>query len=145
MAARVAATPTIGSFFPRRRPQSILTKLRTAPIFPGDVLVDALPTLTDSFVDASGQRVVTTPALFYHVPQRKALLATGRLDQLESVGRQSPSLIGFAFNNRLLVGGLGGEPQSTPARSTRSATRLKRTSRCCWTPTACLTFSRRSS
>ena len=33
-----------GNFFPRRRPQSILTKLRTAPIFPGDALVDALPT-----------------------------------------------------------------------------------------------------
>jgi hypothetical protein len=103
-----------GNFFPRRRPQSILIKLRTAPIFPGDVLVDALPTLTDIFVDASGQRVVTTPALFYHVPQPKALLATGRLDQLDSVGRQSPSMIGFAFNNRLLLGGLGGELQSTP-------------------------------
>jgi hypothetical protein len=103
-----------GNFFPRRRPQSILTKLRTKPIFPGDVLVDALPTLTDIFVDSSGQRVVTTPALFYHNPQPQALLATGRLDQLDSVARQSPSLIGFAFSNRLLLGGLGGEPQSTP-------------------------------
>jgi hypothetical protein len=103
-----------GNFFPRRRPQSILTKLRTEPIFTGDALVDALPTLTDIFVDASGQRVVTTPALFYHNPQPQALLATGRLDQLDSVARQSPSLIGFAFNNRLLLGGLGGEPQATP-------------------------------
>jgi Di-haem cytochrome c peroxidase len=103
-----------GNFFPRRRPQSILTKLRTEPIFPGDALVDALPTLTDIFVDASGQRVVTTPALFYHDPQPKALLATGRLDELDSVGRQSPSLIGFAFNNRLLFGGIGGELPATP-------------------------------
>jgi len=31
-----------GNFFTRRRTQSILTKLRTAPIFPGDTLVDAL-------------------------------------------------------------------------------------------------------
>ena len=103
-----------GNFFPRRRPQSILTKLRNQPIFPGDALVDALPTLADIFIDASGQRVVTSPALFYHDPQPTALLATGRLDQLDSVGRQAPSLIGFAFNNRLLFGGIGGEVQSTP-------------------------------
>jgi cytochrome c peroxidase len=101
-----------GNFFPRRRPQSILTKQRTEPIFAGDALVDALPTLTD--VDlVGGQRVVTTPAAFYHQPPPEHLLATGRLDELDCVGRQSPSLIGFAFNNRLLFGGLGGEPQST--------------------------------
>ena len=103
-----------GNFFPRRRPQSILTQLRNAPIFPGDALVDALPTLTDIYIDANGQRTVTTPALFYHQPQPQALLATGRLDQLDSVGRQAMSVIGFAFNNRLLFGGLGGEAGSTP-------------------------------
>src|SRR6516225_7764821 len=103
-----------GNFFPRRRPQSILTKQRTEPIFPGDVLVDALPTLTDIYIDASGQRVVTTPALFYHVPQPTTLLETGRLDELDSVGRKSMSMSGFAFNNRLLFGGIGGEAQSTP-------------------------------
>jgi mono/diheme cytochrome c family protein len=103
-----------GNFFPRRRPQSILNKLRTQPIFPGDALADALPTLTDIFIDASGQRVITTPALFYHDPKPTALLATGRLDQLDSVGRQAPGLIGFAFNNRLLFGGIGGEVPSTP-------------------------------
>lgn len=101
-----------GKFVPRRRTQSILTKLRPNPIFPGDTLVDALPTLTD--VDMiGGQRVVTTPAPFYHQPPPEALLATGRLDELDSVGRLSMSVIGFAFNNRLLFGGLGGEPQST--------------------------------
>ena len=103
-----------GNFVVRRRPQTILTKLRSAPIFPGDALVDALPTLGDIFIDASGQRVVTTPALFYHTPAPKALLATGRLDQLDSVGRQAPSMIGFAFNNRLLFGGIGGEVPATP-------------------------------
>ena len=56
-----------GNFVPRRRPQSILTRLRTAPIFPGDALVDALPTLADVF-SVGGQRVVTTPARFYHLP-----------------------------------------------------------------------------
>lgn len=106
-------TDVYGRFFPRRRAQTILTKLRTQPIFPGDTLVDALPTLTDIFIDASGQRVVTTPALFYHDPKPKALLASGRLDELDSVGRQSPSMIGFAFNNRLLFGGIGGETPST--------------------------------
>lgn len=102
-----------GNFFPRRRPQSILTKQRTEPIFPGDELVDALPTLTD--VDSiDGVRTVTTPAPFYHQPPPSALLETGRLDELDSVGRESPGLIGFAFNNRLLLGGFAGEPQSTP-------------------------------
>ncbi len=103
-----------GNFVPRRRPQAILTKLRAEPLFPGDAMVDALPTLTDIFIDAGGQRVVTTPALFYHAPSPLALLATGRLDELDSVGRLSPSMVGFAFNNRLLFGGFAGEPQSTP-------------------------------
>src|SRR5215470_3791324 len=92
-----------GNFIPRRRPQSILTKQRTAPIFPGDTLVDALPTLTD--IDLiNGRKVVTTPAPFHHSPMPQALLATGRLDELDSVARLSPSLVGFAFNNRLLLG-----------------------------------------
>lgn len=107
-------TDARGHFFPRRRVQSILTKLRSQPIFPGDALVDALPTLTDIFIDANGQRVVTTPALFYHDPKPKTLIASGRLDELDSVGRQSPGMIGFGFNNRLLFFGIGGEPQSTP-------------------------------
>jgi len=108
-----------GDFFPRRRPQSILTKLllppyqRTAPIFPGDTLVDALPTLTDIYT-VGGQREVTTPARFFHLPPVDALVATGRLDQLDSVARMSMAMVGFAFNNRLLFGGFAGEPQSTP-------------------------------
>ena len=110
-------TDASGNFFPRRRPMATLTKLRAQPLFPGDTLVDSLPTLTDIY-SVNGQQIVTTPALFYHnnppAPGTTvSLLRTGRLDQLDSVGRQSPSLVGFAFNNRLLFGGLGGEPQTT--------------------------------
>lgn len=110
-------TDADGNFIPRRRPMASLTKLRTQPLFPGDALVDALPTLTDVY-SVNGQQVITTPALFYHNNPPAAgttisLMRTGRLDELDSVGRQSPSMVGFAFNNRLLFGGLGGEPQST--------------------------------
>ncbi len=105
-------TDETGKFIVRRRPQEILTKLRSAPIFAGDALVDGLPTLTD--IDLiGGRRVVTTPANFAHQPPPEALLATGRLDELDSVGRMSMSVIGFAFNNRLLFGGFGGEPPAT--------------------------------
>lgn len=105
-------TDAQGKFIPRRRPQSILTAQRSTPIFAGDTLADALPTLTD--VDLfRGQRIVTVPAPFYHQPPPEALIATGRLDELDSVGRQSPALVGSGFNNRLLLGGFAGEPQST--------------------------------
>lgn len=102
-----------GNFIPRRRPQSNLTKLRNTPIFPGDALVDALPTLADIF-SIGGIRAVSSPARFYHLPPVDGLVQSGRLDELDSVGRQSPSMIGFAFNNRLLFGGLGGETPSVP-------------------------------
>jgi hypothetical protein len=97
-----------GTFIPRRRPQSILTKVREAPLFPGDALVDALPTLTDIY-SVDGQLEVATPARAVKMPAPDALVATGRLDELDSVARQSPSMIGFAFNNRLLLGGFAGE------------------------------------
>jgi len=106
-----------GTFFPRRRPQSSLVKLRTTPLFPDDVLVDAIPTLTDIWLNNNNE-MVTTPAYYYHLANpndpNQALLATGRLDQLDSVARLSMSMVGFAFNNRLLFGGFAGEPQSTP-------------------------------
>jgi cytochrome c peroxidase len=111
-------TDANGNFIPRRRAMASLTKVRSQPLFPGDALVDALPTLTDVFT-VNGEQNVTTPALFYHnnPPAQGttlSLIKTGRLDELDSVGRQSPSLVGFAFNNRLLFGGFGGEPQTTP-------------------------------
>jgi hypothetical protein len=107
-------TDASGTFFPRRRPMASLIKLRAQPLFPGDALVDALPTLADIFV-LKGERIVTTPALFYHnlTEPTLGLLQTGRLDQLDSVGRLSPSMVGFAFNNRLLFGGFAGEPHTT--------------------------------
>ena len=121
-------TDAQGNFIPRRRPQEALPKLRTTPLFNGDTLVDALPTLTDIWDNTNGENpgypaglVVTTPAYFYHLsPADQAsatsqnLIATGRLDQLDGVARLSMNLVGFAFNNRLLFGGFAGEPQSTP-------------------------------
>jgi hypothetical protein len=35
-------------------------------------------------------------------------------DALDSVARNAPSVIGAAFNNRLLMGGFAGEPDSAP-------------------------------
>jgi hypothetical protein len=102
-----------GNFIVRRRTQDILVKKRTSPIFPGDTLVDALPTLTD-IAQIGGQPVVGTPAPFYHEPFPQALLATGRLDELDSVGRKSMSVIGLAFNTRLLFGGFAGEDPALP-------------------------------
>ncbi len=120
-------TDAQGNFIPRRRPQEALPKLRTTPLFSGDTLVDSLPTLTDIWNNNTGQYgnpaglVVTTPAYYYHLsaadqasPTNQTLIATGRLDQLDSVARLSMGLVGFAFNNRLLFGGFGGEPPSTP-------------------------------
>ena len=107
-------TDANGNFFPRRRPQLILPKIRTEPLFSGDVLADSFATLTDIDIDSNGNRVVATPSLFYHTPPPRALLATGRLDDLDSVARTSMNLVGFAFNTRLLFGGFAGEPPSAP-------------------------------
>ncbi len=106
-------TDATGKFIVRRRTQEILVKKRSAPLFPGDTLVDALPTLTD-IAQIGGRPVVGTPAPFYHEPAPQALLRTGRLDELDSVGRKSMSVIGLAFNTRLLFGGFAGEDPSLP-------------------------------
>lgn len=109
-------TDANGTFFSRRRPRTdLLLKQRQTQLFPGDALVDMLPTLTD--VDVlqpcpPGTAVVTTPARAHKDPPICEVEATGRLDPLDSVGRQSPSMVGFAFNNRLLLGGFAGEPNS---------------------------------
>ena len=102
-----------GNFVVRRRPRSDLPILRQFSLFPGDALVDELPTLTDIYhipVPPPGHIEVTTPARGEKLPLPDALLRTGRLDALDSVARQSPGMIGFAFNNRLLFGGFAGEP-----------------------------------
>jgi cytochrome c peroxidase len=105
-----------GNYIIRRRPQADLIPRESAylpevKLFDGDTGVDSLPTLTDIY-SVGGSELVATPARQKADPLPDALLATGRLDQLDSVGRQSPSMIGFAFNNRLLFGGFAGESNS---------------------------------
>ena len=102
-------TDAAGNFTPRRRPRSDLPRLRTTPLFAGDALVDELPTLTDIY-----QFAVGSPARGRKLPPPGALLRTGRLDALDSVARNAPSVIGAAFNNRLLMGGFAGEPDDAP-------------------------------
>src|SRR4051795_10856537 len=54
-----------GNFIIRRRPRSDLPILRQSPLFDGDALVDALPTLTDIYhipVPPPGHMEVATPA-----------------------------------------------------------------------------------
>jgi Di-haem cytochrome c peroxidase len=84
--------------------------------------VDSLPTLTDIYLLADGTIEVNTPARGRRPlpgdatdtrPAAVRLLATGRLDALDSVARNPLSVIGAAFNNRLLFGGLAGEPDET--------------------------------
>ena len=103
-------TDAAGTFIPRRRPNvDILPKLRNTPRFPGDALVDELPTLTDIFEFAVG-----SPARGRKLPDPGRLLRTGRLDALDSVARNAPGAIGAAYNNRLLMGGFAGEPDDSP-------------------------------
>jgi len=104
-------TDAAGNFIPRRRPRvDILPKLRDTPLFPGDALVDELPTLTDIYAIAGA----SSPARGRKLPPPGALLRTGRLDALDSVARNAPAVLGAAFNNRLLMGGFAGEPDASP-------------------------------
>lgn len=111
-------TDARGDFIVRRRPRTdLLIQQRQTQLFPGDALVDVLPTLTD--VDlvppcSPGTVLVTTPARAHKTPDICGVAMTGRLDPLDSVGRESPSMVGFAFNNRLLFGGFAGELNSAP-------------------------------
>ena len=106
-------TDASGKFIVRRRPRSDLPILRSTPLFPGDALVDELPTLTDIY-QTTGGIVVGSPALGRKLTPPFELLRTGRLDALDSVARNAPGVIGFAFNTRLLLGGFAGEPDSSP-------------------------------
>ena len=104
-------TDAKGNFIPRRRPRvDILPKLRDTPLFPGDALVDDLPTLTDFYAIAGA----ASPARGRKLPDPGPLLRTGRLDALDSVARNAPGVLGTAFNNRVLLGGFAGEPDSSP-------------------------------
>lgn len=103
-----------GNYVVRRRARSDLPLQRTRPLFPGDAMVDSLPTLTDVYrvPPTPGTLEFATPARGRRSPEPLRLVATGRLDAVDSVGRQSPGMIGFAFNNRLLFGGFAGEPDT---------------------------------
>jgi len=107
-----------GNYVIRRRPQRDLIPRENAylpriKLFEGDTGVDSLPTLTDIY-RVGVNLEIATPARQKADPLPNALLATGRLDQLDSVARQSPSMVGFAFNNRLLFGGFAGESNDLP-------------------------------
>src|SRR5258708_5539163 len=102
-------TDAAGNFMPRRRARvDILPRLRDTPLFPGDALVDELPTLTDVY-----QLAVGNPGRFRKLPPPGLLLRTGRLDALDSVARNVPNMVGVAFNNRQLLGGVAGEPDAS--------------------------------
>src|SRR5262249_57471323 len=45
------------------------------------------------------------------------IIKDGRFDAVDSVPRLSPSMIGFGFNNRLLLGGKAGQPAGDPNNS----------------------------
>ena len=106
-------TDAEGNFQPRRRARmDILNTIdsdlpggRTEPKFEGDLLVDHIPTLTDIRENRVG-----LPSIADVYEDAGELQASGRFDAVDSVGRNAPSVIGSAFNNRLLGGGLAGEP-----------------------------------
>src|SRR4051812_23697318 len=85
-------TDGFGNFIARRRPRSDLPKLRSTPLFPGDALVDELPTLTGIY-QTTGGIVVGSPALGRKLTPPFELLRTGRLDGLDSVARNAPGVI----------------------------------------------------
>lgn len=104
-------TNAAGNFIPRRRPRTdILPQLRQTPLFPGDALVDEMPTLTDVYQFAIGD-----PGRGRKLPPPGFLLRTGRLDALDSVGRNTPNMVGVAFNNRQLLGGSQASSTHCPA------------------------------
>src|SRR5258706_14006188 len=85
-----AYTDAAGNFIPRRRaPTGNPPRLRGNPPFPRGALVDALPTLTDVYLvpPPPGHIEVDDPARGEKLPPPLMLVATGRLDALDSVGR----------------------------------------------------------
>ncbi len=93
-------TDASGKFTARRRTQ------------PG--LVNVSPTLTEvctrsATINCAFPSNGLTPAT-----DIDTLLESGRADAVDSVARNVPSLVGFAFNNRLLQGGLAGDSAAFP-------------------------------
>lgn len=103
-------TDAEGNYTPRRRARmDILETIRPEPLFEGDLRVDRVPTLTDVF-----ENVVGIPSVPQFIDEPGALVHSGRFDAVDSVGRNAPSIVGSAYNNRLLGGGFAGEPSSNP-------------------------------
>jgi cytochrome c peroxidase len=67
-------------------------------------MLDAIPTPIEK-TDAAGN-----------------VILSGKFDQVDSVARLSPTIVGFTFNNRLLLGGVAGEPfdPSNPAKANKN-------------------------
>ena len=140
-------TDARGNFIPRRRPRTdILPLLRQSPLFPGDALVDSIPTLTDVYRPRRHGRRQSSPGRkLPALGLSPVLLPTGRLDALDSVARNAPSAIGAAFNNRLLLGGFAGEPDASPGGLNPFGHPRRKTWRsCCSTRTGCWSSVRRA-
>jgi hypothetical protein len=112
-----------GNFIARRRPRTdLLPQLRTTPLFPGDALVDSLPTLTDIWL-SEGKTIVGTPA-----PPcwpRAGSMPWTALDATRPVRSARPSTTACCSSD---------SPASHtphPAASIRSTIRRRRTSGCC--------------
>jgi cytochrome c peroxidase len=54
------------------------------------------------------------------------VILSGRFDAVDSVPRLSPTIVGFAFNNRLMLGGVAGEPYdpADPAKANKNPDNL---------------------
>lgn len=108
----IGYTNVDGEFIVRRRTRADLTSVRPEALFVGDTMVDELPTLTDIYINAT-TRVTSIGSPALGQLSLGDLDQTGRLDAVDSVGRMSPSVVGFAFNNRLLLDGFAGEADAS--------------------------------
>jgi len=93
-------TDESGKFIARRRIQ------------PG--LVDVVPTLTEICTKSATINCANPTDGLHPRQDLDRLVESGRADAVDSVARNVPDLIGFAFNNRLLQGGLAGDPAPFP-------------------------------
>jgi len=93
-------TDASGKFIARRRLQ------------PG--LVDTVPTLTEVCTRSASINCAFPSNGLIPATDIDQLVHSGRADAVDSVPRNTPNLIGFAFNNRTLQGGLAGDPAPFP-------------------------------
>ncbi len=93
-------TDASGRFIPRRR------------ILPG--VVDTIPTLTEICAGSTSLGCAAPTHGLNPAADMDALVQSGRADAVDSVPRNVPSIIGAVFNNRLLLGGLAGDPAPPP-------------------------------